>query len=136
MEAYPLRDGFPIPSRELMGFLGFDMEDLSMDYMNSRSWNNHHRLFPRATMARFVMTQTLRDLETYQDPIAVQVHTELHRRYFPPELPAVAVIMERLEAAYESKELLQLGSFQNPIFQPITYESWHQINEEYTNLKR
>jgi len=97
--------------------------------------NNHHMWFTARTMSRFLITQTLRDLDAYQEQIPVTTHDWVHSEYEPPRIPVMSVLMDRLDEAHETGEQLRKGSAHHPLYEPFTDERWTFINKEYSQLR-
>ena len=121
----PHREGFPIPIREL------DIPPSRLDLENEYSFNNHHRLWTARRYGRLLIYQTLRNLNSFQDITAKDVHERYHQRYQPPPLPTLGLAMDRLQQAYVTGEPLKLGPIRQPIFKGISPELWQSLKEEY-----
>jgi hypothetical protein len=104
----PNRDGWPIHPREL------DLPKTNLDPTSIYSYNNHHRFWPARHLGKFVIGQTLRDLEDSQ-----------------VVLPDLHEVMERLDDAYHAQELLRYGSAREPRYEVFSTELWELVKKEY-----
>lgn len=123
----PNRDGWPIHPREL------GLPRTRLDPTDIYSFNNHHRLWTAKHCAKFVIAQTLRDLEDSQTILPRDVHKEYHDRYDPPPLPDIDEAMQRLDDAYHAEELLRYGSAREPRYEVFGAELWELVKKEYEN---
>lgn len=121
----PNREGWPIHPREL------DLPKTNLDPADIYSFNNHHRFWTARHCARFVISQTLRDLEDSQVVMPKDVHKAYHDRYEPAPLPDLHEVMERLDDAYHAEELLRYGSAREPQYQVFGAELWELVKKEY-----
>lgn len=124
MEA-PNRDGWPIHPREL------SLPKTNLDPTNIYSYNNHHRFWPARHLGKFVIGQTLRDLEDSQVVMPKDVHKAYHDRYEPAPLPDLHEVMQRLDDAYHTEELLRYGSAREPRYEVFGAELWELVKKEY-----
>jgi hypothetical protein len=121
----PNRDGWPIHPREL------DLPKTNLDPTSIYSYNNHHRFWPARHLGKFVIGQTLRDLEDSQVVLPKDVHKAYHDRYEPAPLPDLHEVMERLDDAYHAQELLRYGSAREPRYEVFSTELWEMVKKEY-----
>lgn len=128
MNRYPSREGLPIPISEL------ELPESRLNPNKKKSFNNHHSLWTARAMSRLVLSQTLRDLEAYQDVMPIDNHDWIHAEYEPPKMPSVDVMYDRLMMAYELGERLRLGSAWNPTFKLISPERVAKIEAEHNRL--
>ena len=126
---YPTRRGISIPSSEL------DLPETRLDLRRQHTTNNHHMEWSRRSMGRFLITQTLRDLEGLQEVLPLDVHTLLHKRYEPPRFPTVDEAMDRVIEAYDNAEQMKVKAGNKYVLQPITDIHYKQIIMEYNRLK-
>lgn len=121
----PNRDGWPIHPREL------DLPKTNLEPTSIYSYNNHHRFWPARHLGKFVIGQTLRDLEDSQVILPKDVHKAYHDRYEPAPLPDLHEVMERLDDAYHAQELLRYGSAREPRYEVFSTELWELVKKEY-----
>lgn len=126
---YPTRNGIAVPVSELA--LPSTRLDLSQEYTT----NNHHLEFSRRNMGRFLITQTLRDLQLMQEQMPVDVHAYLHKIYEPPEFPSIKQAMSRVILAIERGEQLNLKADRGYSLHDISEVHKKQIHLEYNRLK-
>lgn len=128
--SYPMRGSLFVPAHEL---------DLIPSRLNAnvrKNWNNHHYSYNAKTMARFLITQTFRDLERNQEPLLRDFHQDLHDTYLPPRLPGFGSLMEVIDEAYQNGERLRYGSANSPQYANIDDELYQRCENEYNQLNR
>lgn len=127
--AYPVNsDGMPIPTIEL-----------ELRPSTTKGESLHHLHYNARFYGRFIMTQTLRDLECDQELMRNDQHNLgkycLHALYSPPKPPTPRQTMDRLEYAKLSGfdlNVRQKGL--GYVKKPFTDELWDKILEEYNGL--
>lgn len=124
----PHINGFPLPPHDL------ELPHSTLDTTRHENWNNHHGMFYARTFGRLAITQTLRDLSTYQYQIPKDVHNVYHQRYSPSPVPDLVDIMDVLDDAYERQIPLRYGSANLPTFSLISTELRRIIHSEYNSL--
>lgn len=129
MERYPTRDGMPIPTSELL------LPPSNLDTSRPESFNTHHRAFTARSFGRFLITQTLRDLKSMQDIMPMDVHTELHRQYEPPQFPTIEQAIGRVGLAYESAEPMRIRVSGSWLEHPISDVHFRQMELEYDRIR-
>ena len=128
MRPYPARGAYPVDPLEL----GLPATDLDIS-LNSNV-NNHHLWWTARSMGRLLITQTLRDLDANQRVMPIDTHKVLHYIYGPPEMPDIHDVMDVIDEAYETHQLLRYGSALSPKYRSITSVLYRQIQEEYNQM--
>lgn len=128
---YPTRHGISIPTCEL------DLPETRLNPNRRQSFNEHHECWTKKRMGRFLITQTLRDLERHQEYMPVDVHNWVHDKYSPPRFPKLEDAMRDVQEAYEQGENLKIfrGHCVGYVTEPITEERIQQLYREYERLK-
>ncbi len=131
MVKYPTRDGIPVPIHEV------DLPKSKLDLSRPESFDNHHNAWTRRSFGRFLLTRTLRNLESMQFTIPKDVHASLHRIYQPPEFPTKEQALARVRAAYESGEKLKVYDIESRayILYGLTDGIMQDIADEYQYLR-
>lgn len=125
---YPNNEGWPISPEEL------NLPETRLDAHLMESYNNHHSLWTARKFGGNIISLTCRNLSAYQDVIPKDLHNLIHARYEPAPMPRMESMMDRLEQAYEERELQRTGSAQFPIFRVIDRKQWQEIHQTYTDL--
>lgn len=120
--SYPTRHGIPIAPYEL-----------ALPPSHTRIENNHHNAWTKKRMGRFIVTQTLRDLDAMQFQLPKDQHVWLHDTYDPPEI-ALSDAYIRVHEAFESNEYIRLGTCYHGSKSRITPELIMQIESEKERL--
>lgn len=127
--AYPTRDGLPLPPSEL---------DLQPSRLKDRPENRslHHHNWPARRMGRLLISQTLRDLEYEQTFMPNDQHNlgayALHTLYEPPEPASLIQMMDRLDIARETGEMMRVRANGKWVLNHISDIHWKQIEMEYS----
>jgi hypothetical protein len=121
--------GFPISPADII------LPASHLDLEKKESFNNHHRLWTRVTMARLVLSVTCRDLSAYQVTLPSDVHAFYHAHYDPAPVPHLRDLMQRVDDAYCGHELLRHGSAARPYFSSISTALLELCKKEYEKLK-
>lgn len=124
----PNINGFYVSPQEL------ELPPTMLDPTKPESWNNHHFYHYARTFGQFVMTQTLRDLNSGQFQMPKDIHAIYHDRYSPAPKPALVDMMDKLDEAFQTQEPLRYGSANNPTYSLITPPLMRIINQEYNIL--
>lgn len=98
--------------------------------------NNHHLYWEYRKLGRFLITKTFRDLEHNQLEMPRDIHTVLHQRFGPPELPSLEDMVEQIEMAHVLGENLKVQeNRRGPYFyHKISNIALKQIYYEYNDL--
>ena len=81
-------------------------------------------------MGKLVVTQTLRDLEAYQDVMPIDQHDWIHHEYEAPQIELQSAF-DRVMQAYDLNERLRLGPAWKPTYKAISDERLTRIKQEY-----
>jgi len=124
---YPTREGRPVPMSEL------ELPESRLNLDRRHNVNNHHLFHAerRRHISEFIILQTMKDLDTLQDQIGVDVHNYTHATYDPPALPTPQEALVIVYEAFEAGELLRTGSAYNPVYKQMTTALMEDIEEEY-----
>lgn len=125
---YPMRGAIFIPIHQL------DIPATAFRHSGERTQTNHHYLFTANMAARFIITQTFRDLAANQEVLPRAGHNWLHNNFYPPKLPNLGVIMERLDNALDAHEMLRYGTAHLPQLAPMTQDLWTMCDQEYSQI--
>lgn len=126
---YPCHRGVFVPVYEL------SLPPSRLNPERQTNYNNHHFAFTARRMGRLLITSTWRDLMTNQQVMPKDSHVALHQRYDPPVLPELHDIMNTLDDAYQSNQLLRYGSASHPEYQAITASLMQRIKAEYEVIR-
>lgn len=102
MEAYPSRNGIPVPVREV------ELPESQLDLGDINNFNTHHLAFYRRWFGRSALFQTFRDLERLQSSIARDCHRALHDKYAPAEFPTEYQAASEVMDANEQLESVRI----------------------------
>lgn len=125
---YPNINGFPVRPHEL------ELPPSMLDTDRQESWNNHHLCFTASKMARFVLTQTWRDLDKNQVQMPKDTHAVLHDRYTEYSIPTPTDLMDEIDEAWQTGEALRYGSAAHPTYRQISEDLIRRIHSEYNQL--
>ena len=126
---YPTVRGIAVPTSEL------NLPESRLDLSKPESFNTHHLEFQRRNIGRFIITQTLRDLEGMQEIMPRDVHQALHERYGEPEFPTIQQAMARISLAYDTGEQMRVWTpGEGYIYHDFTHIHRKQIAQEYNRL--
>lgn len=125
---HPHINGWPVPPHELQ------LPESMLDPEVQANFNNHHLLHSRRAFGRHAISQACRDLNAYQYTMSRDLHQVLHDRYDPAPMPANYDMMDRLDEAFQGRELLRYGSALHPIYRVIDMRMWRMLQQEYNNL--
>lgn len=131
MVQYPTREGIPVPVHEVY------LPESKLDLSRPESFNNHHNAWARRSFGRFLLTRTLRNLESMQFMMPKDVHWHLHKMYQPPKFPTKEQALARVRAAYESGEKLKVYDVEARayIMYGLTGDLMQDIEDEYRYLR-
>lgn len=127
---YPHEKGWTVHPEEL------SLPPSKLDICNPYNFNNHHLYWTEKKFARFVISQTIRDLETSQWEAPKDIHTLIHQLYMPAPMPSLGSMLDKIEEAQDLNLELRYGTIGRPHFQPITDELLQQCYDEYDSLSR
>lgn len=127
---YPTRNGISVPVYEI------DLPETKLNLELAGTENDHHGEWPRKTMGTLAILQTLRDLDRSQYMMPIDVHTELHRRFAPPELPTPTQALDEITEAYNNNETMKVYDlYQKKYIQlPITFIHMQTLHAEYNEI--
>ena len=95
---YPVNErGFPVP-----------VEELNLPQIENGVENWHHMNYYARTFGRFVISQTLRDLEGFQTKLPFLTHEYLHKLYGGILLPPFNNMIERIEQGQAEGEQMRI----------------------------
>lgn len=126
---YPSIDGIPISPYEL------DLPESQLNLANEHNWNNHHICFEARSFGRFILFQTMRDLERHQFLTPIDYHANGHRFYSPPKMPTPEQAIVIVNDAYDAGERLRYGSACNPTYKPIGRNVLNLVNKNYEEIR-
>lgn len=129
MERYPTINGIAISPYQL------ELPKTRLDIGKPESYNNHHYEWTARAMGCFVLTRMLRNLDSEQGSLLVDVHDWLHEFFLPPELPTPYQAITRIGEAYERQEPLRFGSIHKPQIRLMTPAERQQCEDEYKKVK-
>lgn len=121
-------DGFPVAFEEL------DLPLSSLDATKQDTYHNHHWFYTRREMGQLALTQTLRDLAAYQTVTAKDIHSVYHMLYLPPKLPSPRRMMDRVDKAFTTGELLRYGSASLPTYGRISGAIYAACLDDYARM--
>ena len=125
---HPHINGWPVPPYDLQ----LPESDLNPEVQ--ANFNNHHALHSRRAFGAHAIAQTCRDLNAYQFPMARDLHGILHDRYDPAPMPDIVDMMDRVDEAFQNRELLRYGSALHPIYRVIDMRMYRSIQQTYNQL--
>jgi len=132
--AYPTRRGIAISPQEL------ELPDSRLNLEAPRNWNNHHLSFTRKMFGRQILYFTLRNLESQQTYMPVDIHDALHTEYEPPKMPTPLQALHEIERARHDGEHLQIRQpckkMGRYAIELISDEVWDKCKASYNTLKR
>ena len=123
---YPVNErGFPIPVDEL------NLPNLVSDFEN-----NHHLNYYARSFGRFVISDTFRNLESFQTMMPAKTHELLHQRYSGIQLPRFDHMIERIEQAKEEGEHLKVRALGGYVLHQISDIHIKTLKAEYNNQRK
>lgn len=126
---YPTIGGIPVDPKEL----NLPASRLDLDYQGN--FNNHHWNFTKRQFGALAIAQTFRNLDRFQTVLPRDTHQELHRRFEPVKhLPDLVTMLDVIDEERQNNGLIKLGSANNPIYQPISPELFHDLMLEYNEV--
>ena len=125
---HPNYNGWPAPISELQ------LPESKLNPEVQNNFNNHHRLFTERDFGRHVISLTCRNLNYYQEVMPKDLHMILHDRYEPAPMPDMVDMMDRLDEAFQNRELLRYGSALHPIYRVIDMKLWRSLTAAYNEL--
>jgi len=121
---YPVDSrGFPVP-----------VEELGLPQIENGVENNHHMNYYARSFGRFAISQTFRDLESYQVTMPYFTHELLHQKYTGIELPAFDDMIDRVEQAQWEGEQMRIRLFGGYVLHKITDIHLKTLHAEYNQL--
>jgi len=126
---YPTRNGIAIPPCELE----LPYSNLRLD--KPRNLNLHHHEFTARTFGKFVLLDTLRNLECNQTYMPIDQHAWLHQEYDPPKPPTSYQAMREIERAKDEGEKLRYKSSGHYAMHEITDLVLSKCISSYNQMK-
>lgn len=127
--AYPTRNGIAIPPQELW------LPETNLNLERSKNFNNHHSCWTAKKFGKCVILNTIRDLETHQDYLPLDVHNFLHEEYEPPRLPTLLQAMTEIERAFDAGEQLHTKKDGKYILKEFGETILRQVIRNYNEIK-
>lgn len=129
MKEYPTENGIAVALHEI------HLPPSRLNTQKRHNTNRHHRQWERRKYGKFLITQTLRDLEYLQNVMPIDQHAWLHAEYAPPKFPTPQQAMARLAVAYfnDEKIIRRVSGKYKPY--DFTDDLWERLNEEYNVVK-
>lgn len=122
---YPVdRRGFPVA-----------VDELNLPFMVDNKENLHHLNYYRRLFASTAISQTFRDLASFQEMMPVNRHEELHKRYTGIKLPPKENMLERIEEAWQAGEKLRVRTIGGYVLHDISYVHLQTLKAEYNDLR-
>ena len=122
---YPVDErGFPVP-----------VEELNLPQIENGVENWHHGNYYASLFGRFVISQTFRDLESFQTKLPFLTHEELHKRYGGIQLPSFENMIDRIEQGQAEGEQLRIRALGGYVCHRITDIHLKTLYAEYNTIK-
>ena len=123
---YPVDErGFPVP-----------VEELNLPQIVNGVENWHHGNYYASLFGRFVISQTLRDLEGFQTKLPFLTHEYLHKLYGGILLPPFNNMIERIEQGQAEGEQMRIRLSGGYVYHPITDIHIKTLHAEYNQINR
>lgn len=95
------------------------LPESQLDPEINKNYNNHHTAFYARMYGGFLLSRVFHDLASNQTYMLRDVHAWLHEYYGPPEKPTPLEMVDAIEEAWETSQVLQIrqsgGYFQRPL---------------------
>jgi hypothetical protein len=127
---YPTRHGIAVPITEIW----LPRSDLNIE--KKKNNNNHHNSWTEKMFGKCVLFNTLRNLESQQFCLPLDVHDYLHEIYDPPKLPTPLQAVTEIERAKEDAEKLLIRERGVYIKHKLCDEVMKQVIHSYDELRR
>jgi len=72
------------------------------------NFNNHHNCWTAKAFGKYILFETLRDLESHQFLLPIDVHEYIHEEYNPPKLSTIKQAIAEIERAKDAGERLRV----------------------------
>lgn len=102
-EKYPAIKGIAVPAAELW----LPPSNLSLE--KETNFNNHHNCWTAKAFGKYVLFETLRDLESHQFLLPIDVHEYIDEEYDPHKLPTIKQAITEIERAKDAGERLRVS---------------------------
>lgn len=126
---YPNINGWPVSPFELE-----KMPESSLNPEVQNNFNNHHSCWTERAFGRHALSLTIRNLNAYQNVLPKDIHSILHDRYEPAPMPDIVDMMDRIDEAFQNRELLRYGSALHPIYRVIDMKMYRSLQQTYNQL--
>lgn len=125
---YPNINGFPVSPFDL------ELPESSLNPEVQNNYNNHHSCWTERAFGRNALSLTMRNLSAYQNVLPKDTHSIIHDRYEPAPMPHIVDIMDRVDEAFQNRELLRYGSALHPIYRVIDMRMYRSLQQTYNQL--
>ena len=123
---YPVDErGFPVP-----------VEELNLPQMENGVENMHHMNYYARLFGRFAISETFRNLESFQVKLPVLTHEYLHQHYGGIELPPFNNMLERIEQAHSEGEQMSIRLKGGYVLHQLTDVHLKTLHAEYNQINR
>ena len=99
---YPTRNGIAISVNEIW------LPKSELDLGKKGNFNNHHNSWTERMFGRCILFNTLRDLESQQFALPLDIHDYLHLEFDPPKMPTIQQAIAEIERAKDAGERLHV----------------------------
>ena len=121
---YPVNErGFPVP-----------VEELQLPQILNGVENNHHMNYYARLFGRFAISETFRNLESFQVMMPFHTHEELHKRYSGIQLPSFNSMVDRIEQAQQDGEQMKIRALGGYVRHRITDVHLKTLYAEYNTI--
>lgn len=122
---YPVNNhGFPIP-----------VQELGLPDLRSETNNNHHLNFCANLFGTFAISETFRNLDSFQTMMPYRTHEVLHQRYSGLRLPTFGNMLDRIEQAQAEGEHLKIRTLGHYVLHDITDVHIKTLHAAYNSVR-
>ena len=126
---YPNINGWPVSPFELD-----KLPESSLNPEVQNNFNNHHSMWTERAFSIHSLSLVVRNLNAYQNVLPKDIHSIIHDRYDPAPMPDIVDMMDRVDEAFQNRELLRYGSALHPIYRVIDMRMYRSIQQTYNQL--
>ena len=112
-ERYPTIHGVAISPLDIW------LPESNLNPEKDKNYNNHHTEYYARMYGDFLLSRVFHDLASNQIYMLRDVHEWLHQQYGAPKMPTPIEMLETIEQAWATNQVLQLrkpgGYYQRPI---------------------
>lgn len=129
MKQYPTRQGIAIPLEEIW------LPKTRLDTSIKENSDLHHLEYTRRIFSEYILLRVIRDLESHQSVIALDVHRYIHQKYSDTPVPTPKQAMAEIERAKAANEQLHYKQHGHYVTNPLTDEIMQRCIANYNNIK-